>query len=97
MRPEPPFWGCGPQRHVRRLRGDLRDAGLAALLEQGGVDGGDGERRVLQLGFAELRGHDDVGACALVGGGRRRRGGGSWGILGKSGGRNRSGERKKSD
>jgi hypothetical protein len=55
------------ERHVRRLRGDFGDVGLAARLEHLGVDRGDRDRRVLQVLLAELRGDgDDVVPPLLV-------------------------------
>jgi hypothetical protein len=66
IRPEPPFCGCGTQRHVRRLRRDLGDAGLAAGLEHLAGGRGDRDRSVLQVLLAELRRDDDFRVFVLV-------------------------------
>jgi hypothetical protein len=48
------------QRDVGRLAGNLGDVRLAAPLEHVAGDGGDGQRRVLQVLPAELRGDDHL-------------------------------------
>src|SRR5690606_25356168 len=64
------------QRDAGRLVGDLGDVRLAAGFHQLRGDGGDRERRVLQVLLPELRGDDDfVQRLDLFG--RERRAGGS--------------------